>query len=49
MACKGNEKQTDEFFMLLRHPLFCTNVLKVSAGTGNMIYTTFESGVLLCN
>ena len=30
MAFKGNEKQTDEFFMLLRHPLFCTNVLKVS-------------------
>ncbi|XP_071178743.1 serine/threonine-protein kinase 36-like isoform X5 [Mytilus edulis] len=42
MACKGNEKQTDEFFMLLRHPLFCTNVLKI-------MYACCQVSTTLCS
>lgn len=29
MACKGNEKLTDDFLILIRHPPQCSNMLKV--------------------
>ena len=32
MASKGNEKLTDDFLILIRHPPQCSSMLKVSMG-----------------